>query len=100
MAESATTQTQSGPISLSIRPWPRHDRDANSLENVLPRIHQQYKHFRHVTEAKLEQEIEDEDKGTVRQDDESSEADSEQEETRGTIEDVVARKSKLWGLIK
>lgn len=48
---------QNEPLTLSLRPWPKEDPNANSLPSLLQRIIQQKGHFRNVTEKSLEREI-------------------------------------------
>jgi mediator of RNA polymerase II transcription subunit 17, fungi type len=98
-SNSGAASQASDDILLSLRPWPREDPASQSLETILPRIHHQYKHFRHVTEERLEQEIKDQEKGTVREDDESSVAESEAEDDKATPETVFARKQKLQNFV-
>ncbi|KAF2760966.1 hypothetical protein EJ05DRAFT_508194 [Pseudovirgaria hyperparasitica] len=51
------TDTSKSAFSLSLRPWPGQSKQAESSAELQARLFQQRGHFRHITEAGLEEEI-------------------------------------------
>ena len=80
--------SQSPPLSLSLRPLPKPRPDEDSIEKLVSGIHHKYGHFRHVTEEKVQKEIEYEEKRKVAEE-------SEDEESLTEDEDEKAQRLKL-----
>jgi mediator of RNA polymerase II transcription subunit 17 len=96
MADS--TDANSNPLLLSLRTWPKEEAGADSFEKLIVPISEKYGHFRHATEDKLKQEIEDEKAGKVVEESGEEETNSEDDDEKTQLEKIMKKKAKLQEL--
>jgi hypothetical protein len=91
----AGSETTSFPISL--RPWQREEDDskAESLDQLIFRMHRERKGFRHITEDGLQQEIRDEQNGVSRTDSLDPEAETKDEDERGNNKFIAKKRMEM-----
>jgi hypothetical protein len=78
MAGSETTTS----FPISLRPWQKEDEDSKmeSMGELIFRMHNERKGFRHITEESLRQEIQDDENGLSKEADEEAEEVKEEDE--------------------
>lgn len=91
--------TTSFPISL--RPWQKEDDDskAQSLGELIFRMHNERRGFRHITEEGLAQEIRDETSG-LRQEDGEEVEDVDEEDEKGTSKYIAKKRMDMFHLLR
>ena len=92
--------SQSPPLSLSLRPLPKPHPDEDSIEKLVSSIHQKYGHFRHVTEEKVQKEIEYEEKKKVAEESEEEEASTEDEDEKAQLLRLQQKKLEMFNNLK
>lgn len=93
-----STDANSNPLLLSLRPWPKEEPSTDSFEKLIVPISEKYGHFRHAIEDKLRQEIEDEKAGKVAEESGEEETNSEDDDEKTQLEKVMKKKTKLQEL--
>lgn len=96
---TASETTTSFPISL--RPWQKEDDDskAQSLGELIFRMHNERKGFRHITEEALTKELRDEESGLRQEDDEEVE-DVDEEDEKGTSKYIAKKRMDMFHLLR
>lgn len=96
---AGSEKTTSFPISL--RPWQKEDDDskAQSLGELIFRMHNERKGFRHITEEDLKQELRDQESGLHQEDDEDVE-DVDEEDEKGTSKYIAKKRMDMFHLLR
>ncbi|QDS75536.1 hypothetical protein FKW77_005369 [Venturia effusa] len=97
MADTETTTS----FPISLRPWQKEDDDskAQSLGELIFRMHNERKGFRHITEQGLAQEIRDEESGLPQEDEEEAE-DVDEEDEKGTSKYITKKRMEMFHLLR
>jgi len=98
MADSINSQNST--LSLSLRPLPKPRPDEDSFEKLVPSIHLKYGHFRHVTEERVQKEIEDEEKRKVAGESEEDESSTEDEDEKTQLSKLQHKKLEMFNSLK
>jgi hypothetical protein len=91
-------QPKPSELVLSLRAWPKEDKEQNQLKNLVARMHKQYNGFRNITEEKLEEELTaagGAEGGTESVEAATQEDDSPSETIKGSEEYVFVQKMKM-----
>jgi len=92
--------SQSSPLSLSLRPLPKPRPDEDSIEKLVSSIHHKYGHFRHVTEEKVQKEIESEEKRKVAEESEDDESQTEDEDEKAQLLKLQQKRLEMFNNLK
>lgn len=92
--------SQSPPLSLSLRPLPKPRPDEDSIEKLVSSIHYKYGHFRHVTEEKVQKEIEDEEKRMFAEDSEEEESSTDDEDEKAQLLKLQQKRLEMFNNLK
>jgi len=92
--------SQSPPLSLSLRPLPKLRPDEDSIEKLVSSIHQKYGHFRHVTEEKVQKEIEYEEKKKIAEESDEEGSSTEDEDEQAQLLRLQQKKFEMFNNLK
>ncbi|TID25098.1 hypothetical protein E6O75_ATG04303 [Venturia nashicola] len=97
MAGSETTTS----FPISLRPWQKEDDESNaqSLGELIFRMHNERNGFRHITEQGLAQELRDEESGLHQNKDEEVE-DVDEEDEKGTSKYIAKKRMDMFHLLR
>lgn len=92
------------PIALpsALLPTPKEDPDTNSLKSILARIYDERGHFRHITEASLQAEIdaeEDQDNSEDTDDEDDAVVDADDSGSKGRRDQLLAVRAEMIALV-
>ncbi|KAE9968647.1 hypothetical protein EG328_007333 [Venturia inaequalis] len=98
MAGSEPTTTS---FPISLRPWQKEDDDskAQSLGELIFRMHNERNGFRHITQEGLAQELREEESGLHQDEDEEVE-DVDEEDEKGTSKYIAKKRMEMFHLLR
>lgn len=86
---------------ISLRPWQKENDDSKteSLGELIFRMHNERKGFRHITEESLRQELRDAESGLHQEEDEEAEEVNEEDE-KGNSKYIAKKRMEMFQLLR